>query len=82
VTNARTSTAKRGFGIWLEVYGQTGEFPDLHEVNRRLRIERREPIHARSITHYRNMWAAGFRRVDDYMPINRFDIMFSVGTYG
>ena len=76
MVNARSTTAKMGFGIFLETHDRFGKFLSLSEVNEELALLGREGIHQRSITHYHNMWKAGIHSPDGYLTINRFDLLY------
>jgi len=75
MANAKSSTARIGFAIWLDSYKVSGEFPDLDGMNRELALLGLEPVHTRSITHYQRMWSKGIRSANQYVAINRFDIV-------
>ncbi len=69
--NATTETAERGFAFFKARPDRT-----LDEINNLLAREGREPIHARSLAHYKNLRDHG---VYAYMPINQFDVRRSAG---
>ena len=74
MANANYRDARVGFAIYFRSHGAIS----IEELNELLKADGYGPIAQRTMTHYKNLLAAGFNR---YISINRFDVARASRAY-